>query len=882
MKLFFFKLILCLTAVLITMPTFADCGKNDFYAYYTKLNRGGSWEKYSRTSEYADIVVQLGESKLTFWRGTSYMPVWETSIGEWQFDEIVVRKGDGTAQMPDRTNTYSNVRIIENSPNKIIIHWRYLPVFSAGNPHTNVNPKNFVDEVFTIFPNGRVIREIMQGTQRIDDWNDPKNKTVQQLQLSKNGIKILETEEPQISHKNQVNPGNPIRTISDMNPVAEWNFDEARGDSVTEKISQIKSYIQGNTALWKKGISGTALAFDGYNSQIAFPAPKASVINGNSITLEAWFAIGAYPFNWAPLVQQGDSEGYFLGIDSHGYPGFKLKVGGKWQELTLPNKVPYNDKNHLELFKWYHIAGVYDKSESSMRLYIDGQQIAVKANVGTDGVEACAKNILIGKAGIGRIPTEALHDTYASDYGFDGLIDEIKIFNKALNAQQISTSFLTLNPESAIVNAPDLQKRQLPIINTGGKFGAIYIQLPYVETWDNLWRFSKYCDVVVGFDKLPIRYVFWRGVSYIPMISNADNQWYTNEFNEYYSDADYEPMSDKGSYDSHVRVIENTEARVVVEWRYRLTEPGHRWSNYNPETGWGDVSEMIYYIYPDGVATKRIRIWTTSDHEPEWDEPIVVLGEGKHPESVIGKTPFMSMIDSTGNATHYDWNPLPPKNPLYKGNEVQKIHFNSEYSPFSIQKFMDGDMYSGEVNWYSVFATFNHWPVSQINSSGRNATFSDRVVSVSLAHYFWMMYKKEKGDIPFQEKILMEGMTNKTDNELADLANSWLSAPEVRNVFGCKSLGYNKEQRAYVFSYDQQMMRFTINASNKTPIENICLVVKNWKSRNGIAKVKINGQVLRKNANFRQGIIIDSNDCYTKIIWIRMSAKINQQFEIAI
>jgi hypothetical protein len=138
------------------------CKNPNFYAYYTKLSRGEAWEKYSRTSEFADVVVHLRKGQLVFWRGTSYLPVWETSNGKWPFEEIVTRKGDGSAQMPDRTNTFSNVEIIINTPRKIIIHWRYLPVFSAGNPFIGVKSNNFVDEYFTIFSNGYVVREIDQ------------------------------------------------------------------------------------------------------------------------------------------------------------------------------------------------------------------------------------------------------------------------------------------------------------------------------------------------------------------------------------------------------------------------------------------------------------------------------------------------------------------------------------------------------------------------------------------------------------------------------------------------------------------------------------------------------------------------------------------------
>ena len=61
------------------------------------------------------------------------------------------------------------------------------------------------------------------------------------------------------------------------------------------------------------------------------------------------------------------------------------------------------------------------------------------------------------------------------------------------------------------------------------------------------------------------------------MMVNETNQWFTQEFNETGGTAeapgDCEPMSDKPCYHSHVRVLENHGARVVVEWRYQLENP---------------------------------------------------------------------------------------------------------------------------------------------------------------------------------------------------------------------------------------------------------------------------------------------------------------------
>ena len=105
-------------------------------------------------------------------------------------EEVVQRNGDGSDIMPDRNNTYSHVKIISISDESVVIHWRYLPTFVGGNPHLGVEATNFVDEYFTINPNGKVIRTIKQGTVKIDDWRDPSNMITQSFFLNSKGIKI--------------------------------------------------------------------------------------------------------------------------------------------------------------------------------------------------------------------------------------------------------------------------------------------------------------------------------------------------------------------------------------------------------------------------------------------------------------------------------------------------------------------------------------------------------------------------------------------------------------------------------------------------------------------------------------------------------------------
>ncbi|MHC4132823.1 MAG: hypothetical protein ACYSR3_12645 [Planctomycetota bacterium] len=248
-------------------------------AYYDKVDSGEEFEKYSRTGPYADIVIETGEGKFVFWRGSSYLPYWETGEGKWFVDEVIKRSGDGPGQRPDIVNTYSRISLVYSSDDKVVVCWRYLPQFGGKNPHTGVDATKFVDEYFAVMPDGKVFRTIRQGTDKVDDWRDKKNVTVQTFELQEDGIKNIETKEPSKSAKAGPVKGAEIKTTSVKTPSAWWQFDEGEGDVTVERQSKAECTIEGHKSLWKKGVSGTALQFDGYNTVIEFPASKAPQVS---------------------------------------------------------------------------------------------------------------------------------------------------------------------------------------------------------------------------------------------------------------------------------------------------------------------------------------------------------------------------------------------------------------------------------------------------------------------------------------------------------------------------------------------------------------------------------------------------------------------------
>jgi hypothetical protein len=851
----------------------------EFHAYYSRVDSGEPFERFSRTGDYADIIVKLGapEGKLVFWRGSSYLPYWETAKGKWFLDELVPRRGDGERKQPDRVNAFARVALVESTPERVLVYWRYLPEFSGGNPYQGMDPTQFVEESFEILPNGKITRTMKQGTLKIDDWNDPLNHTTQVLQLSGDGIREISRTEPGHSPSAKPIVGNPLRGDAVIRPVREWRFDEAAGDRAVEGITGEPCDIAGHKSLWQKGVSGTCLQFDDYNTVVTLPAGKTPVIAG-ALTLEGWFAIGAYPWNWSPIIQQGDDTGYFLGVDAQGRAGFKLRVGDTWQELVATNV--------LERFHWQHAAGTYDRASGAMALYLNGKLVATRA-VGSAGITTPPEPIQIGK-GKPRPADLARPSTFTTSYSFDGLIDEVRVYDQALTPEQVANSCKNFLPPSGLdamptgrkppdlAASPDMDRRALPQFNTGGRFGAHYTRLKFYDVWDNLWRVGPYADVVVGFDQSPVKFVFWRGAGYIPMLVNEADQWYSNEFNETWNRSGgkgcQEPMSDKESFFNHVRVIENTPARVVVQWRFPLVDVRHVIANYHPETGWGDWSDWYYYIYPDGVAVKTMQLWTDGPRNHEWHESMAILGPNQHPEQVLETDAALIMADLEGKATFYSWKQGPPQ-VEYKNQKIHVVNYRAQFDPFTIGDFAGGNVfgYGRTVDPYSVFPSWNHWPVAQIPSDGRSARFPDRAAHSSLTHVFMPEFRAGNGNRPFQEKLLMEGMSKLSAQKLAPLARSWLQAPEIESLSDCRDQRYDPSQRAYVLGATGAAPSFRIAASAERPIVNPCFVVRDWNC-NDNAKLEINSVPQAGGPNFRQGIVRNPNGKPSLVVWLQHEA----------
>lgn len=642
--------------------------------------------------------------------------------------------------------------------------------------------------------------------------------------------------------------------------------------TVSESLSGTRAQLKGSYFRLLDGVSGKALQLDGNSSYVVVSSEDAPRIAGD-FSVGAWFALAAYPTNWCPLVDHGTAteKGYFLGIEGHGYPAFKIYSDGKRYEAQSETPIP--------LRKWAQITGVCSK-DAGIMLFINGKLVA-STPVSGEFQPATDADLLIGRHSVMRRPQGTINpDGTAEVYTFyDGLIDGLAVYDRALSDAEVAAYVLKTRAQSD----PSLERRVLPAGPAGAsEFGAVYTTLKYYDAWDALWRVGDKADVFVRFDTTPCRLVFWRGTSYIPHWVTENGIWYNNEFNETWSARGcHEPMSDKRCQHSHVRVIENSPARVVVHWRYALVDNWYNMAFVDELTGWGDWTDEVYTVYPDMVCVREITLRTSNIHDPhQWHESIVVMSQGQHPEMVL-EPGALTLANMKGESHTYSWENGSPSEDGWahfpENANIHLVNMTSKYKPFAIVDPKANphiDIFDHNVrDAVSYFPWWNHWPTAQKPSDGRYALATDQASHCSLTHMYWDPYEVTETSIT---KLLLNGLTDKKAEQLVPLTQSWLNPPELKLKNGSRNAfeyhGYDPSERAYQLTCTKQgaTLEFELVGSKDSPLVNPALVIKNW---------GVHGVEARQQEDFRAGTRA-GDEGVDLIVWFRKESNKPETFKL--
>lgn len=661
--------------------------------------------------------------------------------------------------------------------------------------------------------------------------------------------------------------------------VARWTFARQTDGSIVNEIGGEKYSVDGNVY---SGVSpsGNALQFDGYTAAVA-GSPILALEDTANITISAWVQLDAYPWNLVPILDQQTPRGsFFFGIDPMGH---LIQANGSSNKTS-------RSKNAIPLRQWTLVTANIENGAANFTINGTEQKtIPAEKTDANVSVAGSASNLIIGHVRSPLLPgvAKSIHPNLPVEYSIEGSLGEITVYQGSLSENAIKEMLASANQELLKPKPWPLLPRWL---GGPGSFGAFYTTLHFDPLWDKTRRVGPDSDVVVRFDDSPVQLIFWQGNNYVPAWVTENNHWYTDEFMEIYGHPrcpygeDCEPMSDKQVRYSHVRILESTPARVVIDWRYALSEvQNYAIGDAGSPTAWGDWADEYWTIYPDHVAVRRSVLWSTAPerNKTEFQESIVLVPPGETPEDSIHFN-ALTFANLQGETATYSWQPktaqglsLPkgptlfpkPVNPI-----IQWVNLKSKWKPFEVPwgDPITTDAYNGEAS-ISSFEWWNHWPVAQIPSSGRPALAADRAGHTSLSHLYWPAYKETDQTLT---KLLLTGLTTLPAAELVPLAKSWRSPAELDLQDG-SIVPYDQAQRAYVFSSDLHMpIRFSLHASKDHPAENVAFVMPGW---NGPAKLAVLSGP--QSAKVQYGTVQDLEGSRL-ILYVPIKAKSEVSFEL--
>jgi len=643
--------------------------------------------------------------------------------------------------------------------------------------------------------------------------------------------------------------------------IMQWDFENITNRTCVEPSTGVADTIEGNFEA-APGVVGKGLRLDGFTTRIVREG-KNLVKPGAEFTIEAWVALGEYPLHWGPVITTESEEvkGYRLLIGPYGQVSFEVAIGEQWVACSsAPQTVP--------LRKWVHLAGVCAAGKQ-MTLYVNGKALNSVDTYGPLTFPAKTQCIIGMAAALGR-PSDTIRTwgTVPAYYGLDGILDEILIFDKALTAEKVHEHF-----SNYPATVPEIPPRPLPkLAQNPGRFGAFYTKLNYHPEWDNLWPVEQDPDVVVCFGDNPVKFIFWRGIRYGPCWVSENENWMADQSLETWgTGADdiegcFEHMQDRHCRFSHVRIIENTDARAVVHWRYAPVSSHNNTWKPDPKTGWECWVDEYYYVYPDASAIRKVSWNKESTGTPfQLQESIPLTQPGQRNEELLENN-YVHVAD-------YDYNSRPVSvdlrrqpadwNPNYT---IQQFNFRSQNKPYIC--FEPGN--SMMVRW--IGDGYNHFPINQARCDGRWTKVLDRPTSISSS--------------PCSDPVIhtnghrlywagLYGMNRMDLNELVRFGRSWAYAPDLRlSGEDFRFVGYDRSQRCY------QIEKLAVNAVNcelklsgskESPIVNPAFHIQNWNAKG--AKVRLDGKEFN---NSRVGINHElGGDDLTVFLFLKATSAIN-------
>ena len=198
--------------------------------------------------------------------------------------------------------------------------------------------------------------------------------------------------------------------------VAYWAFEEGKGETASDSSDNGHDGELLGDPQWTDGYFGGGLEFDQAGDEVNIPFHKD--LNLDTFTVTAWANVEPGSAGHRAVISSRDEppvSGYIFYCEPPNHTWIFITGGGGWKWIRGPV---------ANAGKWDHLAGTFDGK--TMNFYVNGKHIGEMDSPISLNTK---QEFLIGAGANER----AVHE-----YLFKGIIDEVRIYNRELNADEIA------------------------------------------------------------------------------------------------------------------------------------------------------------------------------------------------------------------------------------------------------------------------------------------------------------------------------------------------------------------------------------------------------------------------------------------------------------
>lgn len=217
-------------------------------------------------------------------------------------------------------------------------------------------------------------------------------------------------------------------------PILYWNFDEKSDTTANDKSGNNYSGTTFNSPEWTTGKIGSALKFDGLNDHVSTATSNPFEYTDGNITFETWF-----------YHRSADTDTSYLfskAWNGNGQYNYRIYFSGNTDNIivALLGSTAWSTTtaNTFTDDTWHHLA-VTLADDSSVKIYVDGKLEKSDTHNITSWVPSSDDSNI--RLSIGSLYPYGNSWAGVTSYSFQGLLDEIKIYDYVRTPTQIAYDY---------------------------------------------------------------------------------------------------------------------------------------------------------------------------------------------------------------------------------------------------------------------------------------------------------------------------------------------------------------------------------------------------------------------------------------------------------